>query len=407
MIALRLAVRRHAPSARRCFVAALAIATASCFYDSRWGDAKRAQQNAAARATPATLSARPPEDEPHAPTRTLRIRVRATPRYAAQAIDWQKQTADVIDDANKVLAPALAMRLEVAAMETWSPPPQEGALDASLATLRATDAASDVDIVVGIIGGIPKHTASFHDLGFAYVLGKHVVVRAAQSAEDYDAIEKGLDELSDEERKRLRRERQRHRATAVFLHEIGHVLGGVHEASATSLMHPSYRSSMSGFSDDGALLMRAVIAHRGEADPRPLAKDLIARIEGAAPSTWEPHDRDDTLARLRAVAAQEPPSPNASAPTVDAGSSAVNDDAVAALTPADRATYARANTALQGAHVDEALAIARPLFDAYPNVYAVQDLRCQLATLRQLDAAKVKAECARMLELHRGRRDAG
>lgn len=385
------------------FALAVGLAAAAC-YDSTWGDAKRAQKNAAARATPAALSARPPDDEPRAVSRTLRVRLRATPRYAAQALDWQKQAAELVDDANRVLAPAVAVKLEIAAMDTWSPAPPEGALDASLAALRAADDAGDVDVVIGIVGGIPKHTAQFHDLGLAAVLGKHMVVRAAQSAEDYDAIEKGLDELSDEERKRLRRERQRHRATAVFLHEIGHVLGALHEASASSVMYPTYRSTMSGFSDDGALLMRVAVAHRGETDPRPLAKDLVARIEGAPPSTWDAADRDATLARLRVIAAQEPAVAGAS---VDAGAVDAGPDELAALSPDDRATFARASEALAGGHVNDAWKALGPLVARYDGVYAVQDLRCQLATLRGLPAAKVKEECARMSDLLRARRDAG
>jgi hypothetical protein len=36
---------------------------------------------------------------------------------------------------------------------------------------------------------------------------------------------------------------------------------------------------------------------------------------------------------------------------------------------------------------------ARPLFAAYPQDYAVQDLRCQLATVRWLDKAAMLREC--------------
>ncbi len=38
--------------------------------------------------------------------------------------------------------------------------------------------------------------------------------------------------------------------------------------------------------------------------------------------------------------------------------------------------------------------MAKPLFSRYPNVYGVQDLRCQLATVRWLDQSELEAECA-------------
>ncbi len=38
--------------------------------------------------------------------------------------------------------------------------------------------------------------------------------------------------------------------------------------------------------------------------------------------------------------------------------------------------------------------LARPLFASYPASYAVQDLRCQLATVRWLDRSAMLEECA-------------
>jgi predicted Zn-dependent protease len=46
-----------------------------------------------------------------------------------------------------------------------------------------------------------------------------------------------MPDLDDEARDRIVRARRRHRAEAVFLHEIGHVLGALHETDPVSLMH--------------------------------------------------------------------------------------------------------------------------------------------------------------------------
>ena len=385
---------------RPCCVAVIGLAVVGCFYDSRWGEAKRAQQRAAARATPTAISTRPAGDdgEARANVTPLRVRVHATSLYAAQTVDWQRQVRDLVEDANRTLAASVGAKLDVVTMQSWSAPPQTD-LVATLAALAADDPATDVDLVVGMIGGIPRQTAQFHELGLAMVLGKHAVVRAAHREGEYDDIEK-LDELSEEARQRLRRERQHHRALAIFLHEIGHTLGALHERGAASVMFPSYRPTMAGFSADGAALMRIALAHRGDADPRPLARDLIVRIEAAA-DEWEPRDRDDTLARLRPIAARSdapptPPTPLTTPPleAIDAGT----DAAIATLAATDRATYARAHASLSQGRIDEAWTTARPLFAAYPDVLAVQDLRCQLAALRATGAS-MKTECARMIEL--------
>jgi hypothetical protein len=336
----------------------IVLAAAGCFFDSQWGEAKRAQQRAAAHATPNAIATAPVDDAQRGPTTTLRMRVHATQEYATQTIDWQKQVRDLVDDANGALAP-IGARLDLVAMEAWKASPQTD-LDVTLAALRDADAASDVDVVAGMIGSIPRSTAQFHDLGLAIVGGKHLVVRASHREGEYDDIEK-LDELSGDERQRLRRERRRHRALSIFLHEIGHTLGAAHEQSADSVMFPSYRPTMAGFGAESAALIRTTLAHRGDSAP--------AQQVTAAPSS-------------------APLAPDAS--TVDP---------LTALAAKDRDTYARADAALRGGHIDDAWTTARPLFAAYPDLYVIQDLRCQLATLRRVDAASVKKECARMIEL--------
>lgn len=61
---------------------------------------------------------------------------------------------------------------------------------------------------------------------------------------------------------------------------------------------------------------------------------------------------------------------------------------------ADRDRFVGAIRALNANHVPGAYEMAKPLFSRYPNVYGVQDLRCQLATVRWLDQSELEAECA-------------
>ncbi len=68
----------------------LALAVSSCFYDSRWGQQKQAQQRQAARLAPQKLQ-RPPVHSPLQAQRSLALRVYATPAYEASVVDWRQQ----------------------------------------------------------------------------------------------------------------------------------------------------------------------------------------------------------------------------------------------------------------------------------------------------------------------------
>jgi hypothetical protein len=65
-----------------------------------------------------------------------------------------------------------------------------------------------------------------------------------------------------------------------------------------------------------------------------------------------------------------------------------------ALHADDEARLKRAQDAFRAGDAKQAAAIARPLYDAYPNNYGVQDLRCQCAILRYLSREEIAAECA-------------
>jgi hypothetical protein len=68
--------------------------------------------------------------------------------------------------------------------------------------------------------------------------------------------------------------------------------------------------------------------------------------------------------------------------------------------PADaQARLARAQDTLRAGNAKGAADIAGPLFDAYPDDYSVQDLRCQSAILQFLPREEIKAECAGLKRL--------
>ena len=363
----------------------VALTPAACFlgYDSSWGQAKAAQKRLATQSTPGPIAASGDDSHRSAPKRTYRIRLRPDAQYLAQTVDPERQMADLLEDADRVLEASLGLHLEVETTKPWSLGPDEH-LESALAALRRDDPGDDVDVVVGLVGALPRQTQSLHELGYSEVLGKHIVVRAASRLGEHDAFDRALTELSDEERDRIVRARRRHRAEAVFLHELGHVLGALHEAEVTSLMHPAYDEKMNAFGDDAVILMRLAL---DESDRPAVVRAQLAYLRGAKTAAWAPGERDAAVTHLEAMLAAPAaaPSETSAAPAVEGPPE---------LPPGDRDRYLRALQTFRAGAVPAAYELARPLFTAYPDTYAVQDLRCQLATVRWLDKDALLAECA-------------
>jgi hypothetical protein len=387
------------------------MALSACFYDSRWGAAKQSQAAAMQRATPTLLHGTPPGGSdaeiasPRRAVRTLKIRARVTPRYAAEVLDWPRRLADTLDDAAEVLAPTLGIRLEIAATSEWTPRAPEEDLSALTRELAATDPAGEVDWVVGLVGSVPRFEESFHQLGMGLNPGKHLVMRAMNDAREYEAIERSFTEIDAGERRKLYRARRRHKAATVFLHELGHTLGLPHEISATTIMHHRYGTRVAGFSEAAVGLMRLSLEHRLEPalqNERAFNDAILAEVERSAAS-WVPDERDALLAKLRA--ATSPPPRRAGRPAAGDGEltprqeSASGEDLLASLSAADRATFNQALLDVRAGRWQAAQAAAKALVSAYPAVYAVQDLRCQIAMAAGGDFKQIEAECAAAMEL--------
>jgi hypothetical protein len=369
---------------------AAALCASACFlgYDSQWGQAKAGQQRVASATQPASIESAAVPEGPRGETRTWRVRFRPNAQYLAQTLDAQNQISHLVEDADLVLAP-IGLRLEMERIEPWSAPDDEGPPQV-LARLQREDPGADVDLVVGMFGALPGRTDSLHEVGMATLLGKHVVVRAAGRFGERDAIEQTFEALGEDERARILKLRKRHRALAVLLHEVGHCLGALHEADSKSLMNPAYNPKMSGFADGAVALMRAAIGASRAGGAAAVARaqlEILERPDGP----WVAADRDDAIARLKSLSAPAPGDAVVAA--------APSDDGPPELPPEARDQFVRAQQAFRAGAVAMALQAARPLFAAYPEVYAVQDLRCQLATVRWLPREELQAECAPMQHL--------
>jgi hypothetical protein len=190
------------------------------------------------------------------------------------------------------------------------------------------------------------------------------------------------------------------------LHELGHTLGGVHEAKKDLLLFPTHDSQMSSFGPAATDLLTISFTHRAETPSgdakMALWKDLLASYENAPDGDWDAKEKDEMIARLRtalgiplvATKSTASASPSASSSAPPAAIVAPSD-----LKPADASTFIEASKQFQAGKYGDSWKTATPLFAAYPDVYDVQDLRCKLAMKQGFDWKTTKAECAQLMKL--------
>jgi hypothetical protein len=199
----------------------LPLTSTGCFvgYDSRWGQQKQAQQHAAQRSTPQQLPGLGSAGT-HTVHRVLKLRVYASPGYAASALDWQKQFGALLERVNAVFSAEFGAVLEVSEVRAFPTQASGEKLEAPMQQLVDLDPASDVDWVVGLIAATPRFAVSADDLGLVRMPSRHIVMRGMSDPQEYEAIERGFSELSDEERHKLYRVRKEHKLAVTFLHEL-------------------------------------------------------------------------------------------------------------------------------------------------------------------------------------------
>jgi hypothetical protein len=198
-----------------------------------------------------------------------------------------------------------------------------------------------------MVGALPRQTDSLHEVGMATILGKHLVVRAAARIGEHDAINAAFNELSQDERARLERLRKRHRAVAVFLHEVGHCLGAIHENDARSLMNRAYDPKMSGSGDGAVALMRVAFDTAGDADRTAVPRGRLAVLEDTAFRDWVTAERDLEVTRLKEALPLPPAAGHSAFPAAIEGMASPG-GAPPELSTDAQARFARAQAALRG-----------------------------------------------------------
>lgn len=400
------------------FGAALCVlaSSAGCFYyDSTWGQARTAQQNTAQQMSGAQLGSKE-GGEHRLPPRAAalqhqRIVAFATPQHAAEIVNWQARFREAVDRANQVLGPVLGLELEAVAGGSWRPEQDGEHLEPLLAELERTHGDVQAQWVVGLVGSLTRLEPAFHEIGVSRVHGKYMVIRAANDALEFDAIEHSFTELGTEERAALYRSRRAHQASAVLIHELGHCLGAVHVSTPTDLMHSIYDSSMSGLDDAVVRVLRISLEERGLPAEQRSPAHLAAALENAfavEPAPWDPQEKAEMLAYLAQLHAAPAPA-RATASSVGTGALPLTLQpdlsktggaqlGLAELSEADRALYDLVVADKSAGRLDRAWAAGQPLFQGHSDVRPIAELRCQLAMDQKFDWSQTQQECAALMK---------
>lgn len=204
-----------------------------------------------------------PLGDPDAPipddVRVLRIRVYADEAHRNMTLGWQVRFFRQVERANHVLAQQLRVRLEIESAKPWPRDAALSSLTAALYDLERFDSSEDVDLVVGLTSALPAVTAAVHQLGMARVLGRHIVLRGTDDAEEYAALSRALGKLDTDEWERVYQRRRKHKASVLLLHEIGHVLGAIHVRDSRYFLHPTIERGATMFAPENAALMSAAL----------------------------------------------------------------------------------------------------------------------------------------------------
>jgi hypothetical protein len=392
-------------------VALGAIVTGCFSYDSRWFEHEAEKKRAAERLHPASLSAGPARaGERH----SALVRAHATRAYAAETLNWERQFEALLQEANRVLEPALGLTLENGGASLWAPETGESEPTVALKELSKHDAGDGAEWVVGFLQSVPKLVTDYHRLGVGGYFSKYLVVRGSADPREGEALSR-FEGLSSTEREEIYSERRRHKIATVFLHEIGHTLGAAHRTAHDTIMSPTYDSHERGFDETSLAIMRITLPHHLAGMPfraAPAVLEYVQKDDGG----WVGSERAELVERLKALGAyaaahepRQPPSvPVASAPATSSTPEgqallpATSPLPFTSMTRADRATFEVAAASERAGDTKTAWATAHPLFDANPRVVEVQDLRCRLAKTRGFIATVVTVHCARLEALVAG-----
>ncbi len=216
---------------------------------------------------------------------TAKIRVYADDDFRAQNVHWQQTFQAQLDYANEVIGPQFGVKLE-AEYRTWDRRQIGGTLADALAELMRLDPGADVMTVVGLTSSLSLVAATFEQIGYASVPGRHLMLRGYADVGEKQAFERAFHELSPEERTALYEGRRRHKTTALLLHELGHNWGAAHREESDTLMSPIYSERASGFD---VASRETILANIDQRLHRPARQVVHASTRAGTPVPTDAH----------------------------------------------------------------------------------------------------------------------
>ncbi|HEY5947802.1 MAG TPA: matrixin family metalloprotease [Kofleriaceae bacterium] len=219
------------------------------------------------------------------PVKDAKIRVYADDQYRAQNLNWREAFEARLDYANAVLGPNFGVRL-VADYREWNHHSPGASLAEDLEQLHQLDSGDDVLTVIGLTSSLSLVSATFEQLGYANVPGRHMMLRGYADVEERKAFARAFPDLSADERENALEARRQHKTAAVLLHELAHNLGADHEEIEDTLMNPTYSEHAAEFSTGAHATMQRHLDQRIGRSPTEMAP--ITAMAASAPAASAP-----------------------------------------------------------------------------------------------------------------------